>query len=493
MTNINNSDFKMHGLNKFWYFISLYKPKLLKMNKLYFLLLLGLSQLCNAQNTIKPNIVLINIDDLGWRDLEFMGTTFYKTPNIDRLAKKGMQFSNAYAAASNCAPSRASLFTGQWASRHGIYTVGTSERGKSENRKLVPTVNNETLGLEHLTISQYLKNEGYNNCHAGKWHLGEKPLDYGFDMNIGGSHAGNPGSYYPPYKNVDLKAENGEYLTDLIMEKTILYIDTVQSPFFLNYAPYAVHTPIQGVKELEYKYQNIEITNGQKNIQYATMIENLDRNIGLLIESLEKKGVLENTLIILTSDNGGLIGVTSQEPLRGGKGTYYEGGIRVPLLFVWQGQINEEIKSDIPVSHLDIFPTIVNIISNNSYKIAFDGENLLPILNGTNVSLDRPLFWHFPIYLEADKNQGDGPRDSLFRTRPGSVVRIGDWKLHHYFEDDGIELYNLKEDIGERNNLSEKNPNQTKWMLQILEEWRKKVNAPIPSILNPEFKPVNDK
>lgn len=441
----------------------------------------------NSTDKIKPNIVIINIDDMGWKDVGFMGSEYYETPNIDKLSASGMVFTNGYAASANCAPSRACLMTGLWTPRHGIYTVGTSERGASKHRKLIPTQNTETLAKDHEIIPEILKKHGYKTCHAGKWHLSNNPLEFGFEVNIGGGHNGQPTSYYPPYGNVTIKGDNDDYLTDLIMEKTIEYIDTVSSPFFLYYAPYAVHTPIHPVKGLIEKYNQKQGSHGQDNANYATMIENLDRNIGLLVTKLKNKGILDNTLIVFTSDNGGVFGITNQHPLRSGKGSFYEGGIRDPFFFFFKDRIIENSKSDIPITNLDLFPTILHYAEVNNSQLNLDGTNLYSILEGKTKKLDRPLYWHFPIYLEAHSNSDNENRDSLFRTRPGSVIRYGDWKLHYYFEDNDLELYNLDQDIGERNNLALKEPKKKDELLKYLKKWWKETNAPIPTKLNPEY------
>ncbi|MEC3907565.1 sulfatase [Tamlana sp. 2201CG12-4] len=445
---------------------------------------------CNvpAQNS-KPNIILINIDDMGWRDVGFMGSEYYETPNIDNLASLGMRFTNGYAASSNCAPSRACLMTGKWTPRHGIYTVGSSARGKSKHRKLIPIKNTKTLSKEHEIIPQVLSQNGYVTCHSGKWHLSKNPLEYGFDKNIGGSHHGHPSSYYPPYKNVTIEGDNDkdQYLTDLIMEKTLEFIDNVQSPFFLYYSPYAVHTPIHPVKKLLKKYEAKPAWNGQDNPEYATMVENLDRNIGLLVSKLKKLDLFDNTLIIFTSDNGGLYRITKQRPLRAGKGSYYEGGIREPFFFVMKNKIKANSKNDIPITNLDLFPTILNYAGVQKSHSNFDGIDLSPILEEEVDQFDRPLFWHFPIYLQAYNAHDNENRDPLFRTRPGSVVRHGIWKLHYYFEDDGVELYNLTDDIGEKNNLAQKQPEKALEMMNYLETWWKETNAPIPKEVNSEF------
>ncbi|XCF05455.1 sulfatase [Tamlana crocina] len=467
----------------------------MRIHLILFTLLSTLISSCNSksnrkQNT-KPNIVIINVDDMGWRDVGFMGSEYYETPNIDALSAQGMVFTNGYAASANCAPSRACLMTGLWTPRHGIYTVNSSERGQSRDRKLIPTPNTTILAPTHAIIPKVLKKNGYKTCHAGKWHLSHNPLEYGFDVNIGGSHAGAPRSYNPPYKNVKLEKGKSEYLTDLIMENTLKFVDTISSPFFLYYSPYAVHTPIMPVDSLLPKYKNKASWNGQGNSNYATMVDNLDRNIGLLIKVLKDKNLFDNTLIVFTSDNGGLYGITKQKPLRAGKGSYYEGGIREPFFFVLNDRIKPNVKSEVPISNLDVFPTILKYAGVKNSSLALDGNNLSSILEGNEDKLERSLFWHFPIYLQAYYKNDNENRDPLFRTRPGSVIRKGDWKLHYYFEDDGIELYNLAEDIGELNNLASAKSSKKEELLGDLKSWWKTTNAPIPIELNPEY--INEK
>jgi len=434
-----------------------------------------------------PNLLLINIDDMGWRDVGFMGSEYYETPNIDSLARQGMIFTNAYATAANSAPSRACMMTGQWTPRHRIYTVDNSDRGKSRYRKLIPTTNNTTLSDDNIIIAEVLKSAGYITCIAGKWHLSENPQTRGFDVNIGGCHAGSPGSYYPPYTNVPLSAPSGDYcLTNLIMDKTLDFIRTVKDkPFFLYYAPYAVHTPIQPVKHLLTKYQNKPEWNGQNNAEYATMIENLDTQIGRLVRLLKETGLFDKTLIIFTSDNGGVFNITKNRPLRAGKGSYYEGGIREPMFACWSGKIAPGSISDIPVTNLDFFPTLLDAagIDRPSGKI-LDGQSFLPVLTGKGTISERPLFWHFPVYLEGGNNE---TQDTIFRTRPGSAVRSGYWKLIEYFEDEDFELYNLEDDIGEKTNQASSNPKKLHELRIILDQWRQQTGAPVPDQINPEF------
>ncbi len=437
-----------------------------------------------------PNILLINVDDLGWADTEAYGSTFYETPNINWLARKGMRFTQAYAAASNCAPSRACMLSGQQTPRHGIYTVANSTRGKAEDRKLIPTPNTTVLVDSFITIAEVLKKVGYQTATFGKWHLGEDPMTQGFDVNVAGYHKGNPGKdgYFNPSKFINLEdSPKGAHLTDELTKKAIEFItEHQQQPFFAYLPFYAVHTPLQTKKELENKYKQKGGNELQNHEIYAGMVETVDTNIGKLLHTLRQLDLLKNTLIIFTSDNGGIRAVSSQHPLRAGKGSYYEGGIRVPLIMVWDKQIAANTLCHTPVSQLDFFPTILELLAISSYNKPLDGISIVPLLKGETIP-DRSLHWHFPIYLQAYRGAKDDARDTLFRTRPGSVIRYQNWKLHHYFEDNGLELYNLETDISERENLMEQYPEKGKALLDRLSAWRTALNAPIPTQLNPTF------
>ncbi|ARN57287.1 sulfatase [Sedimentisphaera salicampi] len=437
----------------------------------------------------KPNIVLINIDDMGWRDIGVNGSDFYRTPNIDSLVRSGMNFSSAYAAAANCAPSRACLLSGKYTPRHGVYTVGSSERGKSKYRKLIPTKNKKFLDEDETTIADCLKDAGYRTITLGKYHVNSDPLKHGFDENVGGCHKGHPPTYFSPYSIPTLEdGPKGEHLPERLTDEALEFIDRNKNrPFFLYFPFYSVHSPIEARDDLLEKYKNYEPGELHKRADYAAMIEAVDIHIGRLIEKIDKLNLREKTMIIFTADNGGVHWATDMAPLRGCKGSYYEGGIREPLAFSWKGRISPGTTCDVPVSQIDFFPTFLSIVGAKPPKgKILDGKDISPLLFGHEKLFDkqRPLFWHFPIYLQGGD---DETRDPLFRTRPGSVVRKGDWKLHEYFEDGELELYNLKTDIGESKDLSELYPQKTKELYEILCRWREKTNADIPKKLNPKY------
>jgi arylsulfatase A-like enzyme len=446
------------------------------------------SKKVNKEHTItKPNIVFILVDDLGWSDTSFMGNPVYQTPNLDKFSSEAVVFSNAYAPAANCAPSRACIMSGKNTPRHGIYTVGSSERGKSENRKLIPTSNTTTLDEGFTTLAEALKKHGYTNASIGKWHLGDDPKTQGFDVNIGGSHAGHPKSYFSPYKNDNLEdGQKGEYLTDRLTNEAISFMtDNKEQPFFLYLPYFTVHTPLQGKENLVEKYEAKIKGDKRFNAKYGAMVESMDENVGRLLSTLKTLNIEENTMVIFFSDNGGLASVSDQFPLRAGKGSYYEGGIRIPCIIKWPNN-KDHRKTTTPITGLDIFPTLMDIVEDkNDYNL--DGISLLPLLSENKSIVDRALYWHFPVYLQSVDPQKDEARDSLFRTRPGSVIRKGNWKLHEYFEDGKLELYNLDADLGEQKDLSEINPKKLKELYKDLKQWREANNAPVPSILNPNY------
>ena len=460
------------------------------LKKLSFLLLLMLLNSCNKESLEKPNIVLIVADDLGWSDLSYMGSEYYETPNIDKLSKSGMTFYNGYASSANCAPSRATMLSGKYHTEHGIYTVRNSDRGSRKTRKIIPIETKTTLDLDFFVIPEMLKEMGYINGHFGKWHLGDvgfHPEQSGFDVNIGGNKHGGPGGYFAPYPNPELENEpKGEYLTDRIGDEVVKFIDINKENNFFAYVPFfSVHTPIQSKPDYQKKYSNKDSNEYHNRADYAGMIQSLDENIGKILDKIDALNLSENTLIIFTSDNGGIRAISNQYPLRAGKGSYYEGGIKVPMIFSWKGKIEAKTESYERVSNLDFYPTIKKLVGYNK-SIDLDGEDLTPIFKGEKLK-KRELYFHFPVYLEPYRVQLDSGTDPLFRTRPGTVIIKDNWKLHHYYEDNQFELYDLERDVSESENLSEINKEKKNELLIDLNNWRKTNNAPIPSRLNPYY------
>ncbi|MEY3419829.1 MAG: hypothetical protein RIR48_109 [Bacteroidota bacterium] len=443
----------------------------------------------NSSPRKNPNIVLILVDDLGWADVGYNGNPYYQTPFLDSLSRVSFQFTNGYAAASNCAPSRACLLTGLNTPNHGIYTVGSSERGKSQNRMLIPVKNNEILHDSFKIVPEYLKNKDYVSAIIGKWHLSNDPKSQGFDFNIGGNQSGHPESYFSPYNNPNLSdGSAGEYLTDRLTNEAISFINLNKKvPFFLYLPFYGVHTPLQCKKDLVDKYTKIIGKNNKSyHATYGAMVENMDENIKKIVYHLKDNHLLDNTLLIITSDNGGLSSVSSQKPLKAGKGSYYDGGIRVPLLIKWDAFNQMHKKLDNAVTGLDIAPTILEAAGVSSHECK-DGNSLIPLLTNSKTGFYRDLFWYFPIYLQKVNAVKDDARDTLFRTTPGAVILSGDWKLHHYFEKDEIELYNLRNDPGERINIDDKHKVISSELLKKLNDWLMQKNVSNTLRKNPEY------
>jgi arylsulfatase A-like enzyme len=440
----------------------------------------------------KPNIVFIYVDDLGWKDPSFMGSDFFETPNLDKLANQGMVFTNAYSCAANCAPARASLLSGQYSPRHHIYNVGTKPRGDTKHRRLLHIPGTDTLDPKTQTWSQQLQAAGYKTATIGKWHLSDDPRSFGFDVNIGGTHAGGPPrGYYPPHGNVPgLKnAPDSEYVTDRLANEAIKFIrQNKENTWAVYLTHFAVHTPLNPKKELLEKYRNKPRGKLHSNVPMATMIQAVDDGVGAIMKTLDELGIRENTVIVFSSDNGGYGPATDMHPLKGYKGTYYEGGIRVPLFVTWPTQIAAGSICDEPVIAVDIYPTfcaMADIAPGNNQTL--DGINLLPLLTGKTDKLPtRSLHWFFPAYLQS-YGVFDEQRDPLFRSRPCSIIRNGDWKLHFYFEDNAVELYNLNQDIGETTNLAQSNPEMKEKLLTALQQWHRDTQAQIPDQPNPEF------
>ena len=439
----------------------------------------------------RPNIVFILIDDMGWKDVGFMGNSYFETPHIDRLADEGMVFTSAYANAPNCAPTRASLMTGQYTPRHGIYTVSSSMRGKARNRKLVPIPNTRTLSSGAVTIAETLREAGYVSASMGKWHLGDPPghgpTGQGFDVNVGGYSAGHPPTYFSPYNNPYLAdGPRGEHLTERLTTSALRFIENNQErPFFLYLTHYAVHSPWEAREAAAKRYREKASGEGIDPV-YGAMVESVDVSVGRIMRKLQTLELDEDTIVIFTSDNGGHAAVTSMDPLRGSKGTLYEGGVRVPLAVRWPGVVEPGSISDVPVISTDFFPTLMEVAgaSKPEGKVV-DGESLVPLLEGETQYEERPIFWHFPAYLQAYMEE-----QGLWRTTPAGAVRQGPWKLIEFFEDGRLELYNLDEDIGEQENLAEERPRKVQDMHRLLEAWRADVEAPVPVTPNPKYEPV---
>ncbi len=439
-----------------------------------------------------PNVVFIFIDDMGWRDVGFMGSRYYETPNIDKLAGQGMVFTNAYSNAPNCAPARACLLSGWYGPRHGVYTVDSSERGQSRFRKLIPIENTTVLDPKIVTIAEAIKRAGYVSASIGKWHLGSDPQSgpkaQGFDVNVAGFSAGSPpGGYFAPYKNRELPdGPPREYLTDRLTDEALKFIEANKDrPFFLYLPHYAVHTPLQAKAELIEKYKKKAGSNGQDNATYAAMIESTDQGVGRIMAKLDELNLADNTIVFFFSDNGGVKGITSNEPLRGGKGMLYEGGIREPTIVRWPGVTRPGSTCGEPVIGIDFYPTILEMTGapKPAGKV-LDGVSIVPLLKGAKSLTREAIFWHFPAYLQG---KAEGARDPHFRTRPAAAVRAGDWKLIEYFEDGALELYNLRDDIGEQKNLAETLPEKARELHKLMLTWRKTLNAPVPTELNPEY------
>jgi arylsulfatase A-like enzyme len=442
----------------------------------------------------RPNIVFILADDLGWTDTGFMGSSYYQTPYLDHLAAQGMVFTQAYSPGPNCAPTRACILTGQYAPRHGVYTVNSSARGESRHRRIIPIPNTTTLAERSFTLSESLMESGYVCAHIGKWHLGRVPENgprsQGFDISVAASHIGHPpAGYFAPYELPGIEgAAEGEYLTDRLTDEALAFIESHRDrPFFLYLSHYAVHTPLQAPEDTAAPFRARPGNPDHNHPVYAAMIANLDANIGRLLAKLDEWGMTENTLVVFFSDNGGVRRITSAAPLRGGKGMLYEGGIRVPMIVRWPGTISPGEICDSPVLGIDFFPTLLEAAGVPlPGGASLDGENLLPLWTGRGELAERALHWHFPAYLEGT---AEGARDSLFRTRPAAAVRWGDWKLIQYFEDGALELYNLGQDSGERKNLAAALPGKTEELLRRMREWREKVGAPLPTEPNPDYDP----
>lgn len=458
----------------------------------------------------RPNIVLVLIDDLGWTDLGCYGSSFYETPCLDRLASEGVRFTHAYAAAPVCSPTRASILSGRYPARLGLTTYLGS--GQSRGR-LIDAPYADHLGLEETSLASALKQHGYHTWHVGKWHLGPAPYypeAHGFDVNVAGSDWGHPRhGYFSPY-HLDTLDDGppGEYLTDRLTDEAIRLIQgrEDQNPFFLYLAHYAVHTPIEGPPELINKYIHKAKSLGldrvnaleeggffptderkgrrivrrtlQSDVHYAAMVENLDANLERLFQALDDVGETDHTMVIFTSDNGGLSTAegapTCNAPLLEGKGWMYDGGLRVPLIVKWPGVTKEGRVCTTPVISPDFYPTILDLAGLAlKPEQHVDGETFAGDLIGEKFLAERSIYWHFPHYA----NQGG---------TPGAAVRRGDYKLIEFYEDKRLELYDVVHDPGEEHDLAAKMAEKALALHADLQQWRQALKASLPSI-NPEY------
>lgn len=456
----------------------------------------------------RPNILFILIDDMGYTDLSCTGSTYYETPNIDKLAREGTFFNQAYAACPVSSPSRAAIITGKYPARIDLtdYIPGNQAYGPHKDQKLQSLPFTTHLSLSEMGIAKTFKKMGYDTFFAGKWHLGETsayfPTNFGFDINKGGNQSGRPiGGYFSPYKNEQLSdGPDGENLTDRLTDETIKYIKSRKDkPFFAYLSFYAVHGPLEAEPLKKAKYENKLKQMGtisqptmkqinhiteklvQDNPTYAAMLETVDENVGKLMNTLVELGIEDQTIVVLTSDNGGVStggrikGIpTSNYPLRAGKGYLYEGGIRVPLIFHWKDRIPASKKCDTPVTFTDFYPTLLDLCGIPLNPIQHqDGISIKPLLFGKKIKRDA-IYWHFPHY-----SGGLGGR-------PSSAIRSGDYKLIEFFEDNHVELYNIKEDTSEAHDLTDLQPKLRDKMLLKLKRWQKNIQAKVP-VPNPYY------
>jgi arylsulfatase A-like enzyme len=443
----------------------------------------------------RPNFVFFLIDDLGWKDLGCYGSEFYETPNIDRLAQEGMLFTDAYAACPVCSPTRASIMTGKYPARLGI----TQWIGGSDE----PTAYRHEMPLEEVTIAEALKEAGYATGFVGKWHLGSNnyyPQHQGFDVNIAGDSSGAPPTYFYPYKKSNRTLETmppggreGEYLTDRLTDEALKFLDSSKDkPFLLYLSHYAVHTPIESKKELADKYRaKAETMTGrdgpkfapvygryrtrqwQDHPAFAGMVQSVDESVGRVMAKLAELGLEDRTIVIFMSDNGGLSTVPRQAPtcnlpLRAGKGWLYEGGIREPMIIKWPGVVRAPSVCAEPVTSTDFYPTMLQMAGLPANpKQHMDGVSLVGLLKGRGRPRREAIYWHYPHY------HGSG-------NRPSGALRAGDYKLIEWYEDERVELYNLRDDIGERRDLSGEMPQKAAELRSMLHKWRGQMNAKMP-------------
>ncbi|TSA35290.1 MAG: aryl-sulfate sulfohydrolase [Verrucomicrobiaceae bacterium] len=432
----------------------------------------------------RPNIVFILADDLGWTDTAVYGSKYYETPNIDRLAAQGMRFTN-YHNCQNCAPTRSALMSGQYSARTGIYTVGSIDRFDWRSRPLRPVDNVTELPLDKITIAQALKQAGYATGMFGKWHLGEDaehhPSKRGFDEAIT-----SQGKHFNFTTQPPVEHPKDAYLADWLTDRAEDFIRRHKDgPFFLYLPHFGVHAPWQAKPGLIEHFKPKPGVGGHEDPTYAAMIASVDESVGRVMALLDELKIADNTVVIFSSDNGGVGGyeregigaahsITDNAPLRSGKGSLYEGGTRDPFIVRWPGVVKPGSICDIPAIHVDLYPTLLGIAGvqpPSNYQL--DGESLVPSLKDGGAGLKREaIYQHFPGYL--------GAGNDTWRTTPVATIISGDWKLMEFFEDGHLELYNLRDDIGEKTNLALKMPEKAKELNAKMLAWRTEVKAPMP-------------
>jgi arylsulfatase A-like enzyme len=450
---------------------------------------LGASRSLTAQapRSRRPNVILLLVDDWGWTDLGAYGSSFYETPHLDKVAKEGIRFTNAYASCPVCSPTRAALLTGKVPPRVNI-TDWIPGRSHHEFSPIVMPEDSDHLALEETTIPELLKPLGYVSASIGKWHLGGEgfgPREQGFDVNIAGTDKGSPPGYFAPYREPLPGIEDspeGEFLTERLCVEAETFIEANQSrPFFLYLSEFAVHTPLQAEAEVIAKYASkANPLEYQHNATYAAMVESVDDTVGRLRAKLSLLGLEKDTVILITSDNGGLnyegkstTPVTFNRPLRAGKGHLYEGGVRVPLI-VLDPQAKPRVE-DTPVASIDLLPTIA-AYAGAATPAGIDGISLRDLIHDAKRIAERPLYWHYPHY----SNQGG---------YPGGAIREGDWKLIENYENGALELYNLRTDLREEHNLARQQLSKTQDLHAKLNDWRRRVGAKMPQ-KNPKYDPA---
>ena len=451
---------------------------------------IAISALSPSAFAAKPNIIYVLADDLGWTDVACYGSKYYETPNIDKLAAQGLRLTR-YHNCQNCQPTRAALMSGQYGARTGVYTVGGIGRFDWQSRPLRPVDNVTELPLDRVTIAQSLKKAGYATGMFGKWHLGEDkehhPAARGFDEAIVsmGRHFNFNTIPKTPYAK-------GTYLADFLTDKAEDFIRRhKEGPFFLYLPHFGVHSPFEAKADLIERFKPKAAVGGHHNPTYAAMIASVDESVGRIMKLLDELKIADNTVLIFSSDNGGVGGyeregikkagdVTDNAPLRSGKGSLYEGGTRDPFIVRWPGRVQPSTASDVPTIHVDVYPTLLELAGAPAPQgQVLDGESMVPLFQDASAHLKREaIYQHFPGYLGAGEN--------MWRTTPVGTVEVGDWKLMEFLEDHHLELYNLRDDIGETKNLAASMPEKAKELHTKMLAWRESVKAPMPT---PNTKP----